>query len=420
MRLPQSSVQRLSTRVLPIIAVTMFSLCGQTIAQQLSCSPSSLVFGVVPIGQTEKQTVVLTNGLQSSVTVSALNLNTTEFSVSKLGLPVSLSPGHSVALTVAFSPSASGWTSGKAVFTSNASNPTLQLALRGTGVTADAVTASPSTASFGNIAVGAKSTLPIVLTNTRHGSVTVSALQTNGSEFSASSPALPVTLHGGQSMTLKVTFAPRAAGISGGSVYIAGPALAIPLTGTGTTNTVGQLSLNPSILNFGNVSVGTTQTQTLTLGASGSAVTVSSDATTSSQFVLEGASLPFTIPSGKTTSFNVAFTPKTSGSASGSLTFTSNASNSQALESLTGAGEVTLHKVELLWNASPNVAGYNVYRSGAANGTFTKINPTMDANTAYTDTNVVSSQTYYYEATSVNSAGEESTRSTPPVPATIP
>ena len=340
MRLPQSSVQRLSTRVLSIIAVTIFSLCGQTIAQQLTSSSSS--------------------------------------------------------------------------------NPALQLALLGTGATANSVTASPSTASFGNVAVGAKSTLPVVLTNTRHSSVTVSALQTNGSEFSVSSPALPITLHRGQSITLNVTFAPTAAGTSAGSVCVAGPALAIPLTGTGTVNAAGQLSLTPSILNFGNVPVGTTQTQTLTLGASGTSVTVSSDALSSSQFVLTGASLPLTIPAGQTASFNVAFTPKASGTVSGSLTFTSNASNSQALESLTGAGSVTLHTVELLWNASPNVAGYNVYRSSAANGTFTKINPALDASTAYTDASVVSGQTYYYEATAVSSDGQESTRSTPPVPATIP
>jgi len=295
-----------------------------------------------------------------------------------------------------------------------------QLALGGTGVTADSVTASPSTASFGNVAVGAKSMLPIVLTNTRRRSVTVSALQTTGSEFSVSSPALPVTLHKGQSMTLNVTFAPTTAGTSGGSIYVAGPALAIPLTGTGTANNVGQLGLSPSILNFGNVPVGTTQTQTLTLSASGSSVTISSDTMSSSQFVLKGAPLPFTILAGQAASFNVAFTPKASGSVSGSLTFTSNASNSQALESLSGAGSVTQHEVELLWNASPNVAGYNVYRSGAANGTFTKINPALDVNTTYTETNVVSGQTYYYEATSVNSASEESTRSTPPVTATIP
>ena len=46
--------------------------------------------------------------------------------------------------------------------------------------------------------------------------------------------------------------------------------------------------------------------------------------------------------------------------------------------------------------------------------------PAVDSNTAYTDGTVVSGQTYYYAATSVNSSGQESTLSTPPVHATVP
>jgi len=66
------------------------------------------------------------------------------------------------------------------------------------------------------------------------------------------------------------------------------------------------------------------------------------------------------------------------------------------------------------------VAGYNIYRSTSPTGTYARINSTPDANTAYTDSGVVAGQTYYYEATAVNSAGQESVRSTPPVAASIP
>jgi fibronectin type 3 domain-containing protein len=44
----------------------------------------------------------------------------------------------------------------------------------------------------------------------------------------------------------------------------------------------------------------------------------------------------------------------------------------------------------------------------------------VNPNTAYTDSTVVSGQTYYYAATSVNSSGQESALSTPPVEAAIP
>jgi hypothetical protein len=192
------------------------------------------------------------------------------------------------------------------------------------------------------------------------------------------------------------------------------------MNGIGTSTTAGKLTITPLSVNFGDVTVGTTGTQPITMSAANASVTVSSDASSSSQFVLNGASLPLTIPAGQSMSFNVAFTPTGSGTVSGSLSFISNASNSKTVESLTGIGTSTNYSVNLYWNASTNVAGYNVYRSTSSNGTYSKINSTLDPGTAYTDSSVASGATYYYEATAVNSSGQESARSTPPVVASIP
>jgi hypothetical protein len=395
----------------------MLSGLARAATPQLTCTPSTLRFGNVQTGQAETQVVILTNGGTASVTVSAINLSGAEFTLSQPGLPLTLSAGQSTALSVTFSPTATGWVQGDVTFTSNASNSDLKLGLGGTGAASDGIIASPSLASFGNVAVGASSTVPVVLTNTRTWKVKISGAQTTGSGFSLSGPSFPVTLSAGQSVTLNLTFAPSSAGASGGSVFVSGPGLAIPLTGTGTAT--GQLSLAPSSVNFGNVPVGTTATQPITMSATGASVTVSSDTDSNSQFVLEGAAFPFTIPAGQSVSFNVGFTPQNSGTASGSLSFASNASNS-ALETLTGVGTTPTYSVNLWWNASANVAGYNVYRSTAASGAYVKINSTLDPNTAYTDGTVTSGQTYYYEASSVDSEGQESTRSTPPVQASIP
>ena len=217
---------------------------------------------------------------------------------------------------------------------------------------------------------------------------------------------------------MSVTFTPQSAGTTGGSIFVSGPWLVIPLTGTGTVT--GQLVVGPAPLNFGNVPVGTTTTQPITVSAVGGSVTVSSAASSSSQFVLDGASFPLAIAAGQSMSFNVAFSPKSSGALSGSLSFISNASDSKAVESLAGVGTVTQYSVNLMWNSSTSATGYNVYRSMAANGTYSKINSTTDPNTAYTDSTVVSGQTYYYAATSVSSSGQESARSTPPVQAAVP
>ena len=424
MRLPQSLPQPFSTRVFSIITVALFAamlpLCAGASTQQLTCTPCSVRFADGPVGHTETEVVVVTNSGQTSVTVSAVNFSKTQFSVSNLSLPLVLAAGQSVPLKVTFSPTATGWSGEQGTLTSNASNPELGLQVEGTGVTSDPVVATPASVSFGQVAVGASSTLPVVLTNTRSWGVKVTAYQMTGTGFSVSGPTLPITLKGGQGITLNLTYTPLSAGTSFGSVIVSGASLSLPLSGTGTTNAVGQLTITPALLSFGDVTVGTTGIQPITMSAANASVTVSSDASSSSQFVLNGASLPFTIPAGQSVSLNVAFTPAGSGTVSGSLSFISNASTSQTKESLTGIGTAQQYSVNLSWNASTGVAGYNVYRSTSSNGTYSKINSTLDANTAYADSSVASGGTYYYEATAVNSSGQESARSTPPVVASIP
>jgi fibronectin type 3 domain-containing protein len=76
---------------------------------------------------------------------------------------------------------------------------------------------------------------------------------------------------------------------------------------------------------------------------------------------------------------------------------------------MTGTGAApTQHNVDLSWSASSGAVGYNVYRGSVSGGPYTMINSSLDGTTAYTDNTVVSGQTYYYVATAVNSASQES------------
>jgi hypothetical protein len=167
----------------------------------------------------------------------------------------------------------------------------------------------------------------------------------------------------------------------------------------------------------GNVTVGTSGTQTGTLSATGASVVVSSVNVGGSEFVVSGLAFPVTISAGQSATFTVTFTPQTSGAASANASFLSNTANSPTIATLTGTGiAAPVHVVNLSWNAdsSPNVVGYNIYRSSnGANGNYVKINSGLDANTSYMDSSVTDGQTYYYETTAVNSSNEESARSTP-------
>jgi len=421
MRLPQSFTRYFSvfssTVHYPIIGamLVLFALVPASAfasTAQLVSSPSNIRFGHVDIGQSETLMVTVTNGGLTSVTISKINVSNSAFSVSGVSLPQVLSAGQSAEVSITFAPTTKGWIGGTITLSSNASNSTLSVGAGGDGVTKESLTASPASLSFGPVAMGSSASLPLVITNAQSWAIKVSGIQATGNGF-AISGTVPLSLGGGQSITLTVTYTPQSAGIAGGSVFVSGPGLSIPLTGSGITSAVGTLSIAPAPLNYGSVTVGTTDALPITVSASGGSVTVSSATSSSSQFALQGASLPFTIPSGQSMSFNVAFTPASSGTVSGSLSFASNASNSQATESLTGVGTQPVYNVNLSWNSSSNVVGYNVYRGTSANGSYSRINSTVDANTAFTDSSVVAGSTYYYAATSVNSTGQESTLSTP-------
>jgi hypothetical protein len=378
-------------------------------AKQLNCSPTRLGYGRVAVGRAETLLVAVTNSGQASVTISSVTANHSEFKVSKLKLPQVLAAGASLEVSVTYTPSAAGWVGGQLTFVTTASNPTLTLGVGGLGVTTEMVTASPASVAFGNVAVGASSTLPFVLTNKRAQAVTLSSLQITGSAFSVGGAGFPLTLAGGQSVKLNATFRPQAAGLTGGSAFVSGAALNLPFTGTGTAASKRQLTITPATLNFGNAAVGTTETLTAGLNASGGSVTISSVSSSNAEFAVPGVEFPLTIPVGQEVSLNITFTPKNKGKASGTLSFDSNAADSPS-EALAGKG--TAPYVSLSWIASSSqVAGYNVYRRASRTGAYAKINSSLDPYTMYTDATVVSGGTYYYATTAVNLSGEESSLS---------
>jgi len=185
------------------------------------------------------------------------------------------------------------------------------------------------------------------------------------------------------------------------------PTLTIALSGIGTA--AGTLAVSPTSLSFGNVTVQSSSALNGSLTASGASVTVASASLNNNEFVLSGISLPTTIPAGQSAPFTVTFTPQTPGATLASLSFSSNASNSPAVQTMTGTGTAaTQHTVDLTWDASSGAVGYNIYRGTVSGGPYTMVNTSLDSTTAYTDSTVASGQTYYYVATSVNSESEES------------
>lgn len=101
----------------------------------------------------------------------------------------------------------------------------------------------------------------------------------------------------------------------------------------------GQLSATPSSFSFGTVNLGiTSPLQTGTLTATTGDVTITTETLSGTGFMVSGITLPLTILSGQSASFGVAFAPTLTGNASGTLSFSSNASSNPSPITLSGAG----------------------------------------------------------------------------------
>src|SRR5258707_8313592 len=99
------------------------------------------------------------------------------------------------------------------------------------------------------------------------------------------------------------------------------------------------LSAAPTSINFGNVPVGSSASQSVTLTNGGNAsITVSQTQISGTAFaVTQGTPLP-SIAAGQSSTLQIRFAPSSSGALTGSLTVTSDASNSPTTISLSGTG----------------------------------------------------------------------------------
>ncbi|HTS07167.1 MAG TPA: choice-of-anchor D domain-containing protein, partial [Candidatus Eisenbacteria bacterium] len=385
----------------------------------LGANPTSLSFGSVTVGNNKSLSETVTNTGGTSITISQVAISGSGFSFNGISTPVTLTPGQSATFSVSFAPSSAGSASGNLTITSSASNPTLTIPLSGSGVTPGTLGANPTSLGFGSVTVGNKQSLSETITNNGGTSVTISQVAISGSGFSFTGITTPVTLTAGQSATFSVSFAPSSAGSASGNLTVtsnaSNPTLTIPLSGSGTA-AVGQLAVSPTTMNLGSVEVGSSGSSSGMLTASGASVTVTGASTNNSVFTVGGLTLPVTIPAGQSVSFTVTFSPTTTGAASATLTFTSNAQPSTTTEALTGTGTAAPnHSVNLTWNpsTSQNIAGYNVYRAvySSSCGSFSKINPLLNSSTLYTDSNVVNGTSYCYATTAVDTSNEESSYS---------
>jgi len=394
-----------------------FLLSAAIVNSQTALSLSPITFGDVTVGSSKTLPVSVSNNGKTSLTIFQESVTGTGFSFSGPTLPLTLAPQQSVSFNVTFSPETGGIAAGGMSVVAQRSlggkekRWSTSISLTGTGVTLAYLSVSPSSMNLGSVPVGSSQQQALTLSNSGGSSLTISSASLSGPGFSVGGLSFPYTLAAGASANVSVVFAPAAAGPGSATLSFSSNAsdssVGVALSGIGT-NPTGTLGVTPGVISFGNVDVGSSQTQNGSVSASGGSVTLSSTTSSNSQFTIGGLTFPLTIAAGQSVPFTVTFSPMAGGSTSTNISFLAGAVS--ASQTATGTGVTIQHAVELSWSASqsPSISGYNVYRATTAGGPYSKINPSLNQTMNYSDNTVGSGETYYYVTTAVNSDGVES------------
>jgi hypothetical protein len=259
-------------------------------------APTSLAFGLQLVGTTSApRTVTLSNTGDAALAISSITITAPFARAAGAGAGTcpattgSLGIGSSCTINVVFSPTASGAATGSVTIASNdPANPTLAVALTGTGFTPIAGV-SPTSLAFGNQTVGTTSaTRTVTLSNTGNGPLTIASIGltgANANQFATSNNTCPIGgtgLAAGTSCTIRVTFHPTTTGAKTASLTftdnsngVTGSTQNVSLSGTGTaplavvsfTGPVPALNTGGSSTKNGVITVHNTGTGALTLTA---------------------------------------------------------------------------------------------------------------------------------------------------------
>jgi hypothetical protein len=146
------------------------------------------------------------------------------------------------------------------------------------------------------------------------------------------------------------------------------------------------LTSSSASVNLGNVNVGSNISQTLTVtNNASSTVTISKVAPTGNGFTASGVTVPFSLGAGKQVSLKVTFAPTSMGTASGSVTVTSNASNPTLTVPLSGVG------MQPQISAVPASIGFGSVALGVSNTQTLTIKDSGNANLTVSQGTIVGS-----------------------------
>lgn len=208
------------------------------------------------------------------------------------------------------------------------SSPPVNLYVAGNVTATPKIGVTPASLNFGNVSVGATSSLSLAISNNGTAALTVNSIASSSAAFAAASPAMPFTVQPGALINATIRFAPTTAGAQSGTLTIASndPAssqITVGVAGVGTSAAAPSINTSLSTIAFGSVTVGASQSQTLTINNIGTAtLSVGSISSNNSLFTANANSV--SVAAGASFNLSVQFAPTAAGGQTGTLTLSTN------------------------------------------------------------------------------------------------
>ncbi|MDX6229953.1 MAG: hypothetical protein QOI76_3343 [Frankiales bacterium] len=349
----------------------------------LNANPASVSFAGTVVGSTTAtQAVTVSNSGTTSATVSGVSV-TGDFT--QTNNCASVAVGASCTVNVAFKPTLGGSRTGTLTVTSNANNGPVTVSLSGSGIDSSTniaagkpATASSSNGAYvpGNVTDADASTYwesangawpqwlqadlgspfglgkltlklpPATSWSTRTETIAVST-STDGTSFTTNVGATAYTFDPATGNTVSINLPANVSGryvrltFTANTGWNAGQLSDFEVFPSGGTTSSATLSTSPSSLTFGSTTVGATSgTQTVTVSNTGTAAAAVSGVSVTGDFA-QTNTCGSSLAAGASCSVSVTFHPTASGPRTGTLTVTSNATNSPTNVALSGTGATT-------------------------------------------------------------------------------
>ena len=300
----------------------------------ITFTPPALTFAATLVNQTtQPQIITVANTGGNSATLQAPVI-TGDFAISNNTCGSTLGASTGCAISITFTPTASGQRSGSLSLTDSAGTQTAQLS--GTGNAPATDTLAPSALTFTQQQIATTSTAQqVTLTNTGDVALTLISASING-DFNVVN-ACGTSLAAHSTCAFNVSFTPTATGARSGALTISDQfrSQTVLLNGIGVAPP--GVSLSPNALSFAATGVGLSSlAQTLTLTNNGGLTLNISGITISPAFSIVTNNCAATLAVNAACTLSIVFAPTSAGPLTGTLTLTDNAPSGTQTANLTG------------------------------------------------------------------------------------